>query len=180
MYREDSTGAITRAATDTAATTFTDSGLAPGAVYTYFVVSKDASDDSSYPTTEVSAQTAPITIQPIATQTMTEGNSVTVSGSFYDAGPLTTHTGQMNWGDTSSTPATIVESNNAGTASGTHEYTMAGNYFGSVVVSNPAGASTSGPFEVIVGDAPLGRHRCRRQRDREQPLQRAGGRLHRR
>ena len=54
------------------------------------------------------------------------GQPVTVGGTFTDAGTNDTHTSTVDWGDMSTSTATVVESPGTGTTSGTHSYARAG------------------------------------------------------
>lgn len=57
-----------------------------------------------------------------------EGDAVHVTGSFSDMGTLDTHTAVIDWGDHTTSPATIVESGGSGTIAGSHVYSAGGIY----------------------------------------------------
>jgi PKD domain len=69
----------------------------------------------------LSALTVPTGQIPLATP-------VNVSATFSDAGTHDTHTATVDWGDTTSSNATITETNGAGSLSATHTYTLRGHY----------------------------------------------------
>ena len=77
----------------------------------------------------LSALTAPTTPVPLATP-------VSVSGAFTDPGTNDTHTATISWGDTSSSSASVTETNGAGTASGSHTYSSPGLYTVSMTVTD--------------------------------------------
>jgi hypothetical protein len=57
-----------------------------------------------------------------------EGQAVTVSGTFTDVGVQDTHTAVIDWGDGTTSAATISESGGSGTLSGSHAYAVGGVY----------------------------------------------------
>jgi Ca2+-binding RTX toxin-like protein len=57
-----------------------------------------------------------------------EGQPVTVSGTFTDVGVQDTHTALINWGDGTTSFATISESGGSGTLSASHTYAVGGIY----------------------------------------------------
>ena len=63
--------------------------------------------------------------QPAGT-TFTPGTPVNASATFADAGTNDTHTCTINWGDGTTTPGTVSETNGAGTCTGSHTYTAGG------------------------------------------------------
>ncbi|HSZ54807.1 MAG TPA: PKD domain-containing protein, partial [Tepidisphaeraceae bacterium] len=148
VYRDS-----TRIATDVTATTYMDSGLSAGTTHAYFVVGKDASNDSSWQSPELLASipaAGSITLTPPALEAISAGQTATLSIPFTDSGPLTTHTGSINWGDGTTGTATVAESNNTGTLSGSHEFDSFGAYFGSISITDPGGSSATELFEIVV------------------------------
>lgn len=79
-------------------------------------------------------------------------NGVTVSAAapFADAGVLDTHTAIWDWGDGTTSAATVVEAGGSGAASGTHAYTGAGVYTVTLTVTDDDGASQSRDFHYLV------------------------------
>jgi hypothetical protein len=97
LYRDS-----TLIASNTTATTYMDSSLSAGTTHAYFVVGKDANNDSSWQSPELLASlpgAGSITLTPPALEAISAGQTATLSVPFTDSGPLTTHTGSINWGD---------------------------------------------------------------------------------
>ncbi|GAA1918885.1 lectin-like domain-containing protein [Nocardioides marmoribigeumensis] len=71
--------------------------------------------------------------------------AVTASARFTDPDAADTHTAEFSWGDTTSSPGTVVESavtgTATGTATGTHTYGSAGSYTIGVTVTDQDGSS---------------------------------------
>jgi hypothetical protein len=148
LYRDS-----TLIASDTTATTYMDSSLSAGTTHAYFVVGKDANNDSSWQSPELLASlpgAGSITLTPPAMEAISAGQTATLSVPFTDSGPLTTHTGSINWGDGTTATATVAESNNTGTLSGSHEFDSFGAYFGSISITDPGGSSATELFEIVV------------------------------
>jgi alpha-tubulin suppressor-like RCC1 family protein len=76
--------------------------------------------------------------------------TITASASFTDPGTLDTHTAVFNWGDGTSSGATVTESGGSGSASGSHMYSTAGVYAITLTVSDNSGASGQSLFEFVV------------------------------
>lgn len=78
---------------------------------------------------------------------------VTLGGSFTDAGSNDTHDNTNTayaWGDTTSSPGTVSESNGSGTVSGSHTYTAAGIFTPQLTVTDDDGGSDSQTCEYVV------------------------------
>lgn len=75
---------------------------------------------------------------------------LTASASFTDPGTLDTHTAVFNWGDGTSSPATLTEASGSGSASGTHAYTATGVYTITLTVTDNDGATAQSVFEFVV------------------------------
>jgi len=71
------------------------------------------------------------------------GTLITVSANFTDPGVLDRHTGTIDWGDGTTSAATIAESGGSGTVSGTHSYTHPGPHDVTITLTDDAGASVS-------------------------------------
>jgi hypothetical protein len=56
------------------------------------------------------------------------GQLLSFTGAFIDAGEQDSHTTAFDWGDGSSSPASVVEANGAGSVSASHVYTAGGTY----------------------------------------------------
>ena len=67
---------------------------------------------------------------------LAKGAPFTASLGFNDAGTNDTHTGVIDWGDSTNSPASISELGGSGTASGSHNYTSAGIYTVTVTVTD--------------------------------------------
>lgn len=73
----------------------------------------------------------------------TSACTVTATAQFTDPNAADAHTAEFDWGDTTSSPGTVVESAGVGTATGTHTYGAAGSYTIEVTISDQDGASDS-------------------------------------
>jgi len=78
------------------------------------------------------------------------GASVTADASFSDPGVLDTHTGTIDWGDGTSSSASVNEANGSGSASGTHAYASSGVYTVTLSVTDKDGAAQQSVFEFVV------------------------------
>ena len=90
----------------------------------------------------VGAITAPLVPVPVTTP-------VTASASFTDPGILDTHTGVFDWGDGTSSPGLVTESDGSGSVSGSHAYT-AGVYTVTLTVTDKDGAPGQSVFQFVV------------------------------
>lgn len=75
-------------------------------------------DGTSVPISNVSPSIDALSVTP----TVDENGTVSLSGSFSDVGTLDTHTVDIEWGDGSSSPATVVQGAGSGTFSAMHQY----------------------------------------------------------
>ncbi len=75
-----------------------------------------------------------------------EGEPVTVSGTFSDVGTLDTHTGSVDWGDGTVTPATI----GTGTFSASHAYAAGGVYTVEVTITDDDTGEVSATTTAVV------------------------------
>jgi PKD repeat protein len=76
--------------------------------------------------------------------------SITTSASFSDANADDTHTASWDWGDGSTTPGTVTESNGSGSVKDSHTYTAPGVYEVKLTVTDQAGAANTSIFQYIV------------------------------
>jgi uncharacterized delta-60 repeat protein len=65
----------------------------------------------------------------------------TFSANFTNPDTSDTHTAEWIWGDGSSSPGTVVESNGAGTVTGSHTYSSTGFYVATLIVTDASGAT---------------------------------------
>jgi PKD repeat protein len=87
--------------------------------------------------------TAPLA--PVAVNT-----AINISASFTDAIPSTTHTAVWNWGDNTTSPGSVSETNGSGTLTGSHTYTADGVYTVTLTVTNTLGGSAQSMFQYVV------------------------------
>src|SRR4029079_10829080 len=69
--------------------------------------------------------------------------AVNVGASFSDGGTHDTHTATVQWGDTTSSNATISETNGAGTLSASHTYSVFGQYTILVTLTDDNGGTAT-------------------------------------
>ena len=79
-----------------------------------------------------------------------EGDPVHVTGMFTDVGTLDTHTATIDWGDNTSSTATIVESGGVGTIAGEHVYASGGIYQITVTLTDDDTGQTSAQTYALV------------------------------
>jgi len=80
---------------------------------------------------------------------------VTAGAAFTDPGILDTHTGVFDWGDGTSSPGLVTESNGSGSVSGSHAYTAAGVYTVALTVTDKDGGVGHSVFQFLVVYDPL-------------------------
>ncbi len=81
-----------------------------------------------------------------------EGELVTVSGSFTDAGTFDTHTAIIDWGDGTTSPGVVTESNGLGSVSGDHTYQFGGIYTVALTLDDDGeGTATAETGASIIG-----------------------------
>jgi PKD repeat protein len=78
------------------------------------------------------------------------GTPVTAAASFTDPGILDTHTGMIDWGDGTSSQATVTEANGSGSVSGSHAYAANGVYTLTLTVTDKDGGAGRSVFEFVV------------------------------
>ncbi len=82
------------------------------------------------------------------------GGTVHVNASFLDAGANDTHTASVNWGDMSTSNASITEANGSGSLSDAHAYTHSGFYTITVTLSDDNGGTDVRTTNVVVNTPP--------------------------
>ena len=123
-------------------------GNAPYPIGIQFVAPDNAVTTGS--TSVVVKNASPVVTTITGPTSIMPGQPFTLTAAFTDAGVLDTHTAVWNWGDNTSTPATIVEANGSGTATASHVYASTGPYTATVTVTDDDGASGTGTFLVTV------------------------------
>ncbi len=90
--------------------------------------------------------TLKLPVDPVAVKTVVNG-----SATFTDLDLADTHTGVWDWGDGSTSAATINENNGNGMVTGIHTYTEAGVYEVKLTLTDhPGGASVESVFRYVV------------------------------
>jgi PKD repeat protein len=84
------------------------------------------------------------------------GNTITASAQYTDQGILDTHVATIDWGDGTSSSATVTESNGSGTANGSHSYAAPGVYQLSLTVTDKDGGASTSVFQYVVAYDPSG------------------------
>jgi predicted extracellular nuclease len=84
------------------------------------------------------------------------GGPVAASVPFTDPDKLDTHTAVWDWGDGTTTPGTVTESNGSGTIAGSHVYTTAGVYTVTVTADDGYGNTDRASYEFVVVYDPNG------------------------
>src|SRR5205085_2188057 len=82
-----------------------------------------------------------------------ENRVVSVTGTFTDPGPTDTHTAVIDWGDGTTSPATVTESGGSGSLSARHTYAQGGIYPITVTVTDKDGATATAFDEAVVTGA---------------------------
>jgi hypothetical protein len=83
-----------------------------------------------------------------------QGSTVTASATFSDVGKLDLHTAVIDWGDGTTSPATVSEANGVGTISGSHVYSSGGAFTVTLRVADdasPAGVATATSQAIVTG-----------------------------
>jgi PKD repeat protein len=130
--------------------------LTPSHIYAddgaYTATLEVTDDDGGTSTDDVSVAIGnlPPVVDVMPNQTINLGDSVSVHAGFSDPGIVDIHTATIFWGDGSSGPGTVTESNGSGNVTGSHEYTWPGSYVVLVEVSDYDGGVGSGNFTCDV------------------------------
>ena len=78
------------------------------------------------------------------------GGTLTIESEFTDLGELDIHTATIDWGDNTTEPGTVAETDGSGTVSGSHEYTDSGTFTVTVSVADDDEATGDASLEVVV------------------------------
>ncbi len=118
-------------------------------VYAVRIVASDSTDLVGSTDLILSANNLPPVVMPAENQTTFEGTTVSFDvATFSDAGPVDTHTAQVDWGDgTSIDDGVIVQSNGLWAVGGSHVYADNGQYTVTVRVADD---DMSGDFDAGV------------------------------
>ncbi|MGV3483138.1 MAG: beta strand repeat-containing protein [Planctomycetaceae bacterium] len=79
-----------------------------------------------------------------------ENQLVTVQAAFSDMGTADTHTAVIDWGDGSSSPATITQANGSATLLGTHSYHSGGIYSVTITLLDDGGDSAASTTTSVI------------------------------
>lgn len=168
------TGSVTDADGDVVSLTASRGTVTPGpgGTWSWSLVTADGPDESG-PVTVVAddghgglssrtfglvVDNAPPVCGPIAATFDPQrlGTPVTASAAFTDPGPLDAHTGAWDWGDGTTSAATVTGAGGSGSASGTHLYAVPGVYTVRLTVSDDDGASATTVHQYVVVYDPEG------------------------
>jgi len=102
----------------------------------------------------VTINNVPPTVGPITASVnpVPPNTAINASANFTDPGVLDTHTAVWNWGDGSSSPGVVTETNGSGSVAGSHAYTAAGIYTVTLTVTDKDGGQGHSTYESVVYD----------------------------
>ncbi len=78
------------------------------------------------------------------------GTAISASATFTDPGTADTHTAVFDWGDNTTSAATVTETSGSGTATASHTYTTPGVYAVGITVTDKDGGAGSESFKYVV------------------------------
>ncbi|HEX6965175.1 MAG TPA: PKD domain-containing protein [Gemmatimonadaceae bacterium] len=139
----------------------TGTGSTPPATHVYddngsYTISLTVSDGrggtNTATTTATIANAAPtLSTMTGPIQASAVNTAIAVSATYSDPGIRDTHVASVDWGDGSSSAASVMETNGSGTASATHGYTSAGIYTVTMTVTDKdGGVSSPQHFQYVV------------------------------
>ena len=113
----------------------------------------DAGTDSVSFTVTVSNVAPVLGAISLSDSTPETGQQVDFSAAFTDAGTGDTHTAVWDWGDETSTTASVDEAEGSGTVTGSHAYVLPGTYTATCTVTDSDGDTVEGTVLVTVTQA---------------------------
>ncbi len=136
-------------------------GTPPSAAHTYasggnsYTIAPTAYDANNTaaaaPAVPVLVNDVPADVTPPPLESVDVGQPAAIAEPFTDPGTAQTHTATVDWGDGTTTAATVVESAGSGTVSSPgHAYATPGTYQAELAVTDSGGAVAAVPFTVIV------------------------------
>jgi hypothetical protein len=93
-------------------------------------------------------------VDPVVSIVGSEGTTSTLSASFGDPGGSGPYTAEVEWGDGTTTPATVSFDNGSGTIAATHSYADEGNFPITVTVKDRNGTTGSAQATASVSNVP--------------------------
>ncbi len=105
-------------------------------------------------TTLTVGNVAPVLGSVVQDQSPPPGSTAAVLVGFSDAGTNDTHTATIDWGDGSTSPGTVSETNGSGTVHGAHTYATDGHYNVTVTVTDDDGGSAAATGSVLSDTTP--------------------------
>jgi YVTN family beta-propeller protein len=78
------------------------------------------------------------------------GTNINTSANFTDSDVSEVHTAEWDWGDGSTSPGTVSETNGSGSVTGSHPYTTAGVYTVTLTVTDNSGCPGQALFQFVV------------------------------
>jgi hypothetical protein len=91
-------------------------------------------------------------LSPFSVAPINEGDTTGFSANFTDADPSDTHTAMVDWGDGTTEPAFLSESDGEGSVADSHLYADNGNYTVSVTLTDGSGAAVTQSASVAVAN----------------------------